>query len=128
MSRVPYADTVGCLTYGMVSSLYQTENCASYQDFQQVYDSTQDRTLVKIEEDFFYLRETTNVGLVYENGKECLMTEYSNFDYAVYVDTRRSVIGYVFTIGSSLRIFKSTLYSLVTSTTEAEYMAFNFKS
>ena len=73
---------------------------------------------------FRYLRGTTDIGLVYGNGKECLVTGYSDSDYAADVDTRRSVTGYVFTLGGSVVSWKSTLQSSVTlSTTEAEYMA-----
>uniref|UniRef100_A0A803NB01 Uncharacterized protein n=1 Tax=Chenopodium quinoa TaxID=63459 RepID=A0A803NB01_CHEQI len=73
---------------------------------------------------FRYLRGTTDIGLVYGNGRECLVTGYSDSDYAADVDTRRSVTGYVFTLGGSVVSWKSTLQSSVTlSTTEAEYMA-----
>ena len=54
-----------------------------------------------------------------------MVTRYSDFDYAVDVDTNRSVSGYVFTLGSNVVRWKSTLQSSVTfSTTEAEYTAF----
>uniref|UniRef100_A0A803MPL7 Retrovirus-related Pol polyprotein from transposon TNT 1-94 n=1 Tax=Chenopodium quinoa TaxID=63459 RepID=A0A803MPL7_CHEQI len=70
------------------------------------------------------MRGTTDIGLVYGNGRECLVTGYSDSDYAADVDTRRSVTGYVFTLGGSVVSWKSTLQSSVTlSTTEAEYMA-----
>uniref|UniRef100_A0A803MM07 Uncharacterized protein n=1 Tax=Chenopodium quinoa TaxID=63459 RepID=A0A803MM07_CHEQI len=42
---------------------------------------------------FRYLRGTTDIGLVYGNGKECLVTGYSDSDYAADVDTRRSMTG-----------------------------------
>uniref|UniRef100_A0A803MCI9 ZF-HD dimerization-type domain-containing protein n=2 Tax=Chenopodium quinoa TaxID=63459 RepID=A0A803MCI9_CHEQI len=43
-----------------------------------------------------------DIGLVYGNDKECLVTGYSDSDYAADVDTRRSVTGYVFTLGGSV--------------------------
>uniref|UniRef100_A0A3Q7IES9 Reverse transcriptase Ty1/copia-type domain-containing protein n=1 Tax=Solanum lycopersicum TaxID=4081 RepID=A0A3Q7IES9_SOLLC len=49
---------------------------------------------------------------------------YSDSDYAGDVDKRRSMIGYVFTLGGSVVSWKATLQPTVTlSTTEAEYMA-----
>uniref|UniRef100_A0A803M6E3 F-box protein n=1 Tax=Chenopodium quinoa TaxID=63459 RepID=A0A803M6E3_CHEQI len=67
---------------------------------------------------------TTDIGLVYGNDKECLVTGYSDSDYAADVDTRRSVTGYVFTLGGSVVNWKSTLQSSITlSTNEAKYMA-----
>uniref|UniRef100_A0A3Q7HPX3 Reverse transcriptase Ty1/copia-type domain-containing protein n=1 Tax=Solanum lycopersicum TaxID=4081 RepID=A0A3Q7HPX3_SOLLC len=54
----------------------------------------------------------------------CLVTGYSDSDYAGDVDTRRSMTGYVFTLGGSVVSSKATLQPTVTlSTTEAEYMA-----
>ena len=50
---------------------------------------------------------------MYENSKECLVTGYSNFDYAADVDARMSVTGYVFTLGGFMVGWKSTLLSLV---------------
>uniref|UniRef100_A0A803LM65 Sulfotransferase n=1 Tax=Chenopodium quinoa TaxID=63459 RepID=A0A803LM65_CHEQI len=61
-------------------------------------------SLCKIIRIFRYLRGTADIGLVYGNGKECLVTGYSDSDYAADVDTRRSVTGYVFTLGGSVGI------------------------
>ncbi|KAL6140713.1 hypothetical protein ACLB2K_059009 [Fragaria x ananassa] len=73
---------------------------------------------------FRYLKGTSDVGLIYGGDTKCLVTGYSDSDYAGDVDTRRSMTGYVFTLGGSVVIWKATLQPTVTlSTTEAEYMA-----
>ena len=62
--------------------------------------------------------------LIYGNDTQCLVTGYSDSDYAGDVDSRRSMTGYVFTLGGSAVSWKATLQATVTlSTTEAEYMA-----
>ena len=73
---------------------------------------------------FRYLKGISDVGLIYGGDRECLVSGYSDSDYAGDVDTRRSMTGYVFTLGGSVVSWKATLQSTVTlSTTEAEYMA-----
>jgi hypothetical protein len=48
---------------------------------------------------------------------------YVDSDYAADLDRRRSIIGYVFTVGSCAVSWRATLQSVVAlSTTEAEYM------
>uniref|UniRef100_A0A3Q7EV12 Reverse transcriptase Ty1/copia-type domain-containing protein n=1 Tax=Solanum lycopersicum TaxID=4081 RepID=A0A3Q7EV12_SOLLC len=69
-------------------------------------------------------RGTSYVGLIYGGDTQCLVTGYSYSDCAGDVDTRRSMTGYVFTLGGSVVSWKATLQPTVTlSTTEAEYMA-----
>ncbi|XP_038904386.1 secreted RxLR effector protein 161-like [Benincasa hispida] len=73
---------------------------------------------------FRYLRGTSDVGLVYGTCTECLVTGYSDSGYAEDVDSRRSMTGYVFTLGGFIVSWKATLQPTVTfSTTEEEYMA-----
>ncbi|GKA64116.1 retrovirus-related pol polyprotein from transposon TNT 1-94 [Tanacetum coccineum] len=73
---------------------------------------------------FRYLKGTSDVGLIYGGEREYLVAGYSDSDYAADLDARRSLTGYVFTIGSSVVSWKATLQpSVALSTTEAEYMA-----
>ncbi|XP_047949587.1 secreted RxLR effector protein 161-like [Salvia hispanica] len=75
-----------------------------------------------VERIFRHLRCTSDVGLVYRGDTHCSVTDYSDFDYARDVDSRRS--GYVFTLSGSVVSWKPTLQAAVTlSTTETEYMA-----
>ena len=48
------------------------------------------------------LKGTTDIGLVYHRDMSCALVGYSNSDYTTYLDVRRSVIAYTFTIGNSL--------------------------
>lgn len=73
---------------------------------------------------FRYLRGTSNIGLIYGSDTQCLVTGFSDSDYAGDVDSRRHMTGYVFTLGGSVVSWKATLQSTVTlSTTEVKYMA-----
>ncbi|KAJ4721172.1 Retrovirus-related Pol polyprotein from transposon TNT 1-94 [Melia azedarach] len=54
----------------------------------------------------------------------CLVIGFSDSDYVGDVDSRRSMTGYAFTLGSSVVSWKATLQPTATlSTIEAEYMA-----
>ena len=67
-----------------------------------------------------------DVGLVYELKKEggSCISGYCDLDYATDLDKRRSLTGYVFTIGGNLINWKSNLQHIVAlSITEAEYVA-----
>lgn len=73
---------------------------------------------------FRYLRGTSDVGLIHGSDTQCLVTSYSDSDYAGDVDSRRSMTGYVVTLGGYVVSWKATLQPTVTlSTTEVEYMA-----
>ena len=72
---------------------------------------------------FRYLKGTTDIGLFYQGDTSCALSRYLDYDYAVDLDARRSMIEYAFTIGNSLVSWKATLQPVVAlSTTEAEYM------
>ncbi|XP_057523859.1 secreted RxLR effector protein 161-like [Amaranthus tricolor] len=122
MSRVPYANAVGCLMYAMVCTRPDIANAVSVVSRFMARPGREHWQGVK--RIFRYLRGTNDIGLVYGNGKEFLVNGYSDSHYAADVDTRRSVTGYVFTLGGSVVSWKSTLQSSVMlSTTEVEYMA-----
>ena len=72
---------------------------------------------------FRYLRGTTNVCLKFGKTDKGL-TGYVDSDFTTDLDKRRSLIGYVFTIGGCAVSWRATLQPVVAlSTTEAEYMA-----
>ncbi|GJX84607.1 secreted RxLR effector protein 161-like protein [Tanacetum coccineum] len=61
---------------------------------------------------------------VYDSGGNTYVTGYVDSDCAGHLDRRRSLTGYVFTLGECTISWKVTLQSTVAlSTTKAEYMA-----
>ncbi|CAA7049382.1 unnamed protein product [Microthlaspi erraticum] len=122
MSRVPYARAVGSLMYAMVCTRPDLAHAVSVVSRFMGQPGKEHWQAVK--RIFRYLRGTSDVGLIYGGERPCLVTGYSDSDYAGDVDSRRSMTGYVFTLGDSVISGKATLQPTVTlSTTEAEYMA-----
>uniref|UniRef100_A0A3Q7IAK2 Reverse transcriptase Ty1/copia-type domain-containing protein n=1 Tax=Solanum lycopersicum TaxID=4081 RepID=A0A3Q7IAK2_SOLLC len=122
MSRVPYVSAVGSLMYAMVCTRPDLAHAVSVVSRFMGQPGREHWQAVK--RIFRYLRGTSDVGLIYGGDTQCLVTGYSDSDYAGDVDTRRSMTGYVFTLGGSVVSWKATLQPTVTlSTTEAEYMA-----
>jgi len=122
MSRVPYASAVGSLMYAMVCTRPDLAFAVSVVSRYMANPGKDHWQAVK--RIFRYLRGTSDVGLCYGNNSNCIVAGYSDSDYAGDVDNRRSMTGYVFTLGGSVVSWKATLQPTVTlSTTEAEYMA-----
>lgn len=122
MSRVPYASAVGSLMYAMVCTRPDLAHAVSV--VSRFMGDPGKEHWQAVKRIFRYLKGTSDVGLIYGGDTNCLVTGYSDSDYAGDVDTRRSMTGYVFTLGGSVVSWKATLQPTVTlSTTEAEYMA-----
>ncbi|KAJ4712638.1 Retrovirus-related Pol polyprotein from transposon TNT 1-94 [Melia azedarach] len=122
MSRVPYASVVGSLMYAMVCS--RPDLAQSVSVVSRFMGEPGKEHWQAVKRIFRYLKGTFDVGLIYGGDTQCLVTGFSDSDYAGDVDSRRSMTGYVFTLGSSVVSWKATLQPTVTlSTTEAEYMA-----
>ncbi|GJS65927.1 retrovirus-related pol polyprotein from transposon TNT 1-94 [Tanacetum coccineum] len=65
--------------------------------------------------------KTSDVGLIYGGDREYLVVGYSDSDFAANLDSRRSLIGYVFTIGNSVVSWKAKLQpSVALSTSESD--------
>ncbi|XP_047323523.1 secreted RxLR effector protein 161-like [Impatiens glandulifera] len=122
MSNVPYASAVGSLMYSMVCT--RPDIAYSVSVISRFMSRPGKEHWQAVKRIFRYLRGTSDVGLIYGSNNQCLVTGYSDLDYAVDIDGRRSMTGYVYTLGDSVVSWKATLQSTVTlSTTEAEYMA-----
>ncbi|KAL0392736.1 UNVERIFIED_CONTAM: Retrovirus-related Pol polyprotein from transposon TNT 1-94 [Sesamum radiatum] len=72
-----------------------------------------------------YLKGTVGHGVIFGRQRnDPLVVRYVDSDYVGDLDDRRSKTGYVFTLGGGLICWKSTVQSiLASSTAEAEYMA-----
>ena len=58
---------------------------------------------------FKYLNGTIDIGLVYHGNTSCALAGYSDSNFAINLDAKRSMFGHVFTIGNSLINWKETL-------------------
>ncbi|XP_074309422.1 secreted RxLR effector protein 161-like [Silene latifolia] len=122
MSRVPYSSAVGSLMYAMVCT--RPDLAQSVSVVSRFMGDPGKEHWQAVKRIFRYLKGTSDVGLIYGGDRECLVSGYSVSDYAGDVDSRRSMTGYVFTLGGSVVSWKATLWPTVTlSTTEVEYMA-----
>lgn len=71
-----------------------------------------------------YMKGTEKKKLCFRKNKDFLLRGYCDSDYGGDYDNRRSITGYVFTIGGNTINWKSRQQKVVAiSTTEAEYMA-----
>ncbi|KAG8472622.1 hypothetical protein CXB51_034312 [Gossypium anomalum] len=121
MSHVPYSSAVGSLMYAMVCSRPDLSYAVSAVSRYMANPSKEHWKAVQWV--LRYLRGTTDVCLQFGRTKDGVIG-YVDADFAGDLDRRRSLTGYVFTIGGCAISWKATLQTTVAlSTTEAEYMA-----
>lgn len=122
MSRVPYSSAVGSLMYAMVCSMPDLSFAMSLVSRYMANPGKEHWKAVQWI--FRYLRGTFNVCLKFGRTGEGL-AGYVDSDFASSdLDKRRSLTGYVFTVGGCAVSWRATLQPVVAqSTTEAEYMA-----
>lgn len=121
MSRVPYSSAVGSLMYAMVCTRPDLAYAVS---MVSRYMANPGKEHWKaIQWIFRYLRGTTDVCLQFGRTRDGVIG-YVDSDFAGDLDRRRSLTGYVFTLGGCAISWKAILqYTVALSTTEAEYMA-----
>ncbi|KAL5757330.1 hypothetical protein ACOSP7_019941 [Xanthoceras sorbifolium] len=121
MSHVPYSSAVGSLMYAMICTRPDIAHAVSVVSRYMSNPGKEHWQAVKWI--MRYLRGTTDSCLEFGRSKGHLVG-YVDSDYAGDLDRRRSITGYVFTLGDTAISWKATLQSTVAlSTTEAEYMA-----
>ena len=121
MSRVPYSSAVGSLMYAMVCSRPDLSHALSVVSRYMANPGKEHWKAVQWI--FRYLRGTSSACLQFGRSRDGLVG-YVDSDFAGDLDRRRSLTGYVFTIGGCAVSWKASLQATVAlSTTEAEYMA-----
>jgi hypothetical protein len=121
MSRVPYSSAVGSLMYAMVCSRLDLAHALSV--VSRFIANPGKKHWRVVQWIFRYLRGTSNTCLQFGKSRDGLVG-YVDSDYAGDLNNRRSLTGYVFTIGGCGVSWKASLQATVAlSTTEAEYMA-----
>jgi hypothetical protein len=121
MSRVPYSSAVDSLMYAMVCSCPDLSYAMS---LVSRYMTNPSKEYWKdVQWIFRYLRGTSKACLKFGRTVKGLIG-YVDSDFAADLDKRRSLTGYVFTVGECVVSWRATLQPVVAqSTTEAEYMA-----
>ncbi|CAA7041690.1 unnamed protein product [Microthlaspi erraticum] len=119
---VPYSSAVGSIMYAMVGTrpdvAYAIGLVSRFMSKPGAVHWEAVKWLLR------YLRSSTDLNLVYTKGENFRVQGYCDSDYAGDLDRRRSISGYVFTVGGNTVSWKSSLQSIAAlSTTEAEYIA-----
>jgi hypothetical protein len=123
MSRVSYSSDVGSLMYAMVCSRSDLSHAMSLVSRYMTNPDKEHWNAVQWI--FRYLCDTSKACLKFGRTGGGLVGYVDSY-YAADLDKRRSLTGYVFTIGGCAVSWKATLQDvLAQSTTEAEYMAIN---
>lgn len=124
MKPVPYANLVGSLMYDMVCCrpdlVHALSMVSRYMCIPRRAHWEASKWIVR------YLKGTTNRGLIYTKvvSMNDNITGYVDSDYAVDLDKRHSLTGYIFTLYGKVISWRSNLQSVVAlSSTEAEYIA-----
>ncbi|KAG8472415.1 hypothetical protein CXB51_035361 [Gossypium anomalum] len=121
MSHVPYSSAVGSLMYAMVCSYPDLSYAVSA--VSRYMANPGKEHWIAIQWILRYLRCTIDVCLQFGRTRDGVIG-YVDADFTGDLDRRRSLTGYVFTIGGCAISWKATLQITVAlSTTEAEYMA-----
>jgi hypothetical protein len=121
MSRVPYSSAVGSLMYAMICTRPDLAYAVSMVSRYMANPGKEHWKAVQWV--FRYLSGTRYHCLCFGTSRDGVQG-YVDSDYGGDMDGRRSLIGYVFTMGSCAISWKAVLQPTVAlSTTEAEYMA-----
>ena len=120
MSRIPYSSAMGSLMYAMVCSCPDLSYVVNV--VRRYMANPGKEHWKEVQWIFRYLRDSIDVCLHFGRTRDEVV-RYVDFDFAGDLDKRKSLTGYVFTIGGCAINWKATLQTTIAlSTTEAEYM------
>jgi hypothetical protein len=122
LSKYPYRSLVGCLLYLSVASrpdiTYAVQQLSQFLDS---YSYAHWNAAIRVVR---YLKGTRNLKLVLGGGNPISLVGFTDSDWANCLDTRRSVGGYSFTLGSGVVSWTTRKQKTVASSScEAEYTA-----
>lgn len=126
MSRVPYASAVGSLMFAMICTRPDIAHAVGVVSRYMANPGQEHWSAVK--RILRYVKGTSDVALCY-GGTDFIVHGYVDSDYAGELPKSRSTTGYVFKLAGGVVSWASKLQTnVVTSTTEAEYVAATFAS
>ena len=121
MSRILYANVVGCLMYAMVCTRPDISHAVGVVSRYMENPGKEHWSAMKWV--LQYLRGTSSYCISYNKSSE-FVCGYVDSDFAGDLDKRRSTSGYVFTLAGGAISWMSKLQNIFSlSTTEAEYIA-----
>ncbi|XP_073133492.1 secreted RxLR effector protein 161-like [Henckelia pumila] len=113
MKIVPYKNAVGSMIYSMVSTRMEIAyGMGLVSRFMSKPSREHSQTVKWL---LRYLKGKTNLKFVYSANTwiSCEVVGYCDSDYAADLDKRRSLSGYVFTVGENVVSWKSSLQHVV---------------
>jgi hypothetical protein len=120
MSKFPYSSVVGTLMYDIVCSRPDLSYAMRLINRYMANPTKEQWNVVKWI--FRYLRDTSNACLQFDRTRKGLV-DYVDSDFAAKLDRRRSLAGYVFTVGECAVSWRACLQpTIAQSTTESEYI------
>ena len=119
MSKVPYANAVGCLMYLMVCTRPDISHLVSVVSRYMADLGKEHWNVIKWI--FRYLTDTHDFGILFDQRANTEVVVYVDSDYAGDLDSRKSMTGYVFRFVGGPICWKSTLQDVVSlSITKAD--------
>ena len=121
-----YQQIIGSLTYAATSTGPDIAAAVNMQSKFMTKPSKEHMEEVK--RILRYMRGTVDYGLVYSaSDSKCILSGYSDSDWAGDVDTRHSTSGYVFQVyGNTISWISKKQKTVARSTTEVEYVALSY--